>query len=54
MTKIKPISIFNSQDESIIKKVFENTINSSKNYCTDLNLFKPNDVVLIFNSINLY
>ena len=52
-TKYKTITIFNCEDESFIQKVFENTINSSKNYYSDLSLFKPNDTVLLFNNIDL-
>ena len=52
-TKFKPITIFNCEDENILKQVFQNTINSSKNYNVDVSLLKPNDTVLIFNNIHI-
>ena len=36
-----------------LKLVFENTINSNKNYDVDVNLFKINDTFLIFNNIDI-
>lgn len=38
---------------NLLLKEFENTINYSNIYYTDLNLFKYNDTVLTFNIIEL-
>ena len=42
-TKFKPINIFNCEDEKTLKLVYENTINSNKNYDIDVNLLKINN-----------
>ena len=52
-TKFKPIIIFNCEDDKTLKLVFENTINSNKNYDVDVNLLKINDTILIFNNIDI-
>ena len=52
-TKLKPKTIFYSEDENIFKQVFENTINSQKNFDVDINLLNINDTVLIFNNIDI-
>ena len=51
--KYKPVTIFYNGNENIYKEVFENRVNSQKNYEVDVNLLKINDTALIFNNIDI-